>query len=159
MGKNSRGENESQQISSFANKKVSKGEGRRRGLWQRRRKRERGDGCRDDRRKLKGTNSEERARGDKGEDRGALSGMREDEAVGGAELQMHCAQPHLFSKENSGVKNKRRAQMTHSFPCVLLLPYLSGALQTKTADGLKTSTMRCAARSAPKMPTRRRRNQ
>lgn len=159
MKRNSRGESESQQISSFANKKVSKGEGRRRGLWQRRRERERGKGCRDDRRKLKGTNSEERAGGDKGEDRGAVSGMREDDAVGGAKLQMHCAQPHLFSKENSGVKNERHAQMAHSFPCVLLLPNLSDALQSKTADGLKTSTMRCAARSAPNRPTRGRRNQ
>lgn len=114
------------------NKKVVKGEGKRQGLWQGRRERERGKGCRDDRRKLRGTHSEERARGDKGEEREAVSGMREDDAVGGTKLQLHCARWHLFRKENSSANNKRHAQMAHSFPYVLLLRYLSDALTPKS---------------------------
>lgn len=100
-------ENESQQISGFVNKEVTKGEGRRQGLQQGQRESERGKGCSDDWQKLKGTNSEERARGDKGEDREAVSGMREGDAVGGAKLQLHCARRHLFRKEYNGVNNKQ----------------------------------------------------
>lgn len=50
------------------NKTVAKGEERRQGLWQGWWEKKRGKKCRNDRQKLKGTISEERARGDKGKD-------------------------------------------------------------------------------------------
>lgn len=84
--------------------------------------------------------------------------MREDDAVGGAKLQLHCARQHLFRKENSSANNKRQTDAAfisvHDF---IALPLRRS--QTEITDGIKTLTVRREAHSAPNMPTSGRRNQ